>query len=69
MFFQDENFKTCIAFIFRHKKNIFGTLEIGKKILEIADLEFEDHGFLKKIMFAFEPNKLGQIYVKGDIRT
>ena len=47
MFFQDENIKTCIAFIFRHKKNIFGTLEIRKKIPEIADLEFEDHGFLK----------------------
>ena len=29
------------------KKNILGTLEIRKKIPEIADLEFEDHGFLK----------------------
>ena len=58
-------------FLFSGTRNItFGTLKPGKNDPEIANLEFESHGFLEnhKIMFSFQP-KLGKIYVKWHIKA
>ena len=51
MFFWDENFKTCLAFYFAVLDIIFGKLKMGRNNPEIANLEFENHDFLKKHAF------------------
>ena len=45
----DENFETCLDFYFWALETFFVTLKIRKNNPEIANLEFESHGFLKNI--------------------
>ena len=47
-FFKDENFETCLDFYFWALETFFLTLKIRKNNQEIANLEFESHGFLNK---------------------
>ena len=42
-----KTLKLVLLFLFSGARNIiFGTLKIGQNIPEIANLEFESHGFL-----------------------
>ena len=63
MFFMDEIFKTCFAFYFLALETLFWNTEIGKSNPEIA-INSLKITVSHKIMFAFQPNKLGQIYVQ-----
>ena len=57
--------KLVSRFIFGSGNIISGTLTICTNNPEISNLEFALHGFL----MAFQPIKLGQIYVKWYIKT
>ena len=64
IFFYDESCKVGFAFYSRALETIFGTLKIGKNNPEIANLEFESHGFLKMI-FLFQLKNWAKYMVNG----